>query len=631
MVSCPAPGNKSRQLLTPIRVRHSVQFGGTQLEKGTLPMPDLVPMPVSVVPLESDESDPTGVAFASPLVQALAEKLAQPLQVWVAESSGAELSDESYRLQVNQDGVQIVAPSELGALRGLATVSQLHTTGWLTQPSRPALRIEDAPRFGWRGLLLDPARHFLPIETLLKVVEGMWLLKLNVLHLHLSDDQGFRLNLVGFEQLASAHSYSEQDIARLVDHAAQHGVRVVPEIDVPGHVTHMLVAYPHLAPRSCVDSLAPTERFGVHPGCLDPSRESTYEFLERLLARVAHLFPDDYLHVGGDEVSPGWWQNDPDIQAFMAQRDLQDVGQLQNYFLGRVGEIVEGLGRRMLAWDEVLCTDMPYTVVQNWRGATTRNRAIKNNLPCVVSSGYYLDLHYPSSYHYGFDPGAAESDLLAYEDTWQRQFCMSHVAEGVEWTKPWREGAMGDLDTMTSDLIWGGEACLWGELVDNDTLPIRLWSRLPAVAERLWSLAECNSWEDFNRRWQSLKDHAPFELRARQTNQLTRLSGLTQAQAETAAWLQPALWYWRLLGQQTLQARLQGTELPQGRPYTVHTPLKKAVNFLSPDSSQALSLIDADKAHWLHCAKNWAQIPAAGWPEDMVLAVNALRHLGQHI
>ena len=487
---------------------------------------------------------------------------------------------ESFELRLTALRIDIRARSTWGALHALTTLRQLVTADTLPED----VHIVDHPRFAWRGLMLDVTRHFIPLPQLFAVVDGLQLLKMNVLHLHLSDDQGFRFGSEVWPRLASDDHYTKQQLRQLVAYAADRGVRVIPELDVPGHVNHWLLAYPEWG---CEKAL-PSQRFGVHPGCLDPTKELVFDALAKLFAEVAEVFPDRFVHVGGDEVKPKWWQRSERVQAFIAEHKLQDARGLQNYFLLRLQQILAGLDRQIIGWDEVLHEHMPDCVVQNWRGATTRDRALAVPRPCIVSAPYYLDLHFPADIHYRFDPEAEQNIWLQMEDDLATDLRLAHVAPALSWTHQWRQGAI-NLDDVANAQVLGGEACLWAELVDAVTLPMRLWSRLPAIAERLWSAADCTDVQDFYRRLNVMLDYPELSCSQHQHHCLQQL-GLTPAQINAVQWLEPTKWYSRLLGEQAMQARLQGSEMPQARPYTVATPLNRVVDFLLPESLVAQSL-----------------------------------------
>jgi hypothetical protein len=316
--------------------------------------------------------------------------------------------DEGYELVIDRSGVRLAAAAEWGVLRGLATLAQLCSAG----AAVPALRIVDQPRFPWRGLMLDVARHFIPLPDLLRTLDGMAIFKLNVLHLHLSDDQGFRFGSRRYPELASADHYSRDELSELVAAAADRGIRIVPELDVPGHTASWLAAHPEWG----CGTPRPTRRFGVHDECLDPTRPAVMAAVTGLFEELAEVFPDRYLHLGGDEVRADWWQSDPAVAAYMARHGLADAAALQSRFTADVAAAIAGLGRRALAWDEVLHPGLPSGLtVQAWRGVTARERALAAGCDCVLSAPYYLDLFYPADVHAGFDPAASLSELMTRE------------------------------------------------------------------------------------------------------------------------------------------------------------------------------------------------------------------------
>ena len=332
--------------------------------------------------------------------------------------------DESYLLDVARNGVTIRAASEFGALRALATLAQLASTTSDGQLSVRFVRIEDAARFPWRGLLLDSARHFLDVEALKRTLDGMASCKMNVLHLHLTDDQGYRLPSRAFPELPSTQHYSASELREVVEHAADLGIRVVPELDMPGHVTSWLTAYPEWGSSTA----EATTRFGVHKACLDPTREEVFLAIDRLLAELTEIFPDPCVHIGGDEVHPAWWSQDQRVTEFMREHDMSDVHDLRAYFNQRVGALVEARGRQVVAWDEVQHPDLPSQwIVQAWRGATARDRLLAQGNRVVMSGPYYLDLHFPVDVYYEFDPGAQQSDLIEREDALLEDPRLKHV------------------------------------------------------------------------------------------------------------------------------------------------------------------------------------------------------------
>lgn len=332
---------------------------------------------------------------------------------------------EQYHLHVTATEIILRAPAETGILRGLETLLQLVNNGQIA-----AVTIDDRPRFSWRGLLLDPARRFLPLPLLKRQIDIMAATKLNVLHLHLTDDQGWRFESKHYprlQQIGGADGfYTQAELKQLVRYAAERGIRIVPEIDLPGHTTALGAAYPEFMSQS--GPTQPERHWGVHPAVLDPANEQLYPFLQRLLAEVTAVFPDPYLHIGGDEVLSDHWLATPHIVAFMQQKQLNGAPALQAYFNRRVQHILQQLNRTMIGWDEVLDSNLPDSVlVQSWRGTESLYQAAAAGHKAILSTGYYLDQPQFAGYHYRNDPlpqAVAATDLTQLQQwsAWQFSF-----------------------------------------------------------------------------------------------------------------------------------------------------------------------------------------------------------------
>ena len=260
--------------------------------------------------------------------------------------------DESYQLDVSAEQAALTAATVVGAIRGLETFLQLQAAdgnGWFIQGAE----IRDAPRFHWRGLLLDVSRHFEPVEVIKRTLDGMAVVKLNVLHWHLSDDQGFRVESRTFPRLQQLGSdslfYTQEEIRDIVAYATDRGIRVMPEFDMPGHSSAWFVGYPELASGPGPFEIART--WGTFAPTMDPTRESTYKFLDSFIGEIAALFPDHYWHVGGDEVEPRQWKENPAIQALMKRHDIPNEVGLHTAFNKRLFAIVQKHGKIPVGWD----------------------------------------------------------------------------------------------------------------------------------------------------------------------------------------------------------------------------------------------------------------------------------------
>jgi hexosaminidase len=272
--------------------------------------------------------------------------------------------DESYSLDVSSSRAVLRAHSEVGTTRGLETMVQLLQSdagGFFL----PAVHIDDHPRFSWRGLLIDPARHWLSVDVVKRLLDGMAAVKLNVLHWHLSDDQGFRVESHVFPRLHQMGSegqyYRQSEVREIVAYAHDRGIRVVPEFDMPGHSHSWFIGYPQLA--SAPGPYKFKHYLGGDSVPMDATRESTYAFLDKFVAEMAALFPDKYWHIGGDEVDATPWDANPAIEAFKKRHGMKDNAALQAYFNQRLMRILQKHGKRMMGWDEIINPDLPKNIV----------------------------------------------------------------------------------------------------------------------------------------------------------------------------------------------------------------------------------------------------------------------------
>ncbi len=500
--------------------------------------------------------------------------------------------DESYLLEIDSVQARVMAATEWGVLRGLSTLAQLGVAA----TTLPGVSIADAPRFAWRGFMVDAARHFITVATLLRTLDAMALVKLNVLHLHLTDDQAFRFASRAFPELAARGSdgryYSEADLATIVAHAAERGIRVVPELDVPGHTTSWLAAHPEWGAGQVLQ--APSMRFGVHPACLDPTRDEVYAALAGLFDDVVRVFPDRFVHIGGDEVNPKWWRDSSDVQAFMRLHDIADIDAVQSLFNQRLADLLLERGRMLVGWDEIAHADLPRTsVVQSWRGGPSRDRAVAQGFDCVFSAGYYLDFFYPADLHYAYDPQSPAADLLALDARVRADPRLAHVRDGLGWASEFAGRSAVDAapGNLSEGRVLGGEACMWAELVTDDVFEVRVWGRLPAIAERLWSPRSVRDEADMYLRLARLRPMlaalADVDIERRQ-RALFSTVGIDAAELDALRDLfdaiEPVKWYSRLLGEAALRARVAGSNAAVERPYSVDTPLNCVVDYIDPAS-----------------------------------------------
>jgi len=376
--------------------------------------------------------------------------------------------DESYKLVVTSAGVEIDAATDVGAMHALETMIQL------IQPSGagyviPAITVDDKPRFRWRGLMIDCGRHFEPVAVIERTLDGMAAVKLNVFHWHMTEDQGFRMESKIYPKLTGVGSdglfYTQDQAREVVAYARARGIRVVPEFEMPGHSQAWLLAYPELASGSNPTDIR--REFGVSKFAIDPTRDETYVFIKGFLTEMAGIFPDEYVHIGGDEAPAPDWKVNPRIVAFMKSKGLKDNDALQAYFNTQVLEILKGLHKTMMGWDEVLTPELPKdVVVQSWRGVASLAKGAKLGYQGVLSAPYYLDGMRPAGVHYLADPIAPDSNLTPEETA----------------------------------RVLGGEVTMWAEQISGPTIDSRIWPRTAAVAERFWSAASVTDVNDMYRR-----------------------------------------------------------------------------------------------------------------------------------
>jgi len=364
--------------------------------------------------------------------------------------------DESYSLEVSPAGAKLNAANPLGILRGLQSFLQLVA---ITPDgfAAAAISIHDQPRFAWRGTMIDVSRHFIPLEVLKRNLDGMEAVKMNVFHWHLSENQGFRVESKRFPKLheqGSDNLYYTQEQARdLIAYARDRGIRVVPEFDMPGHSTAWFVGYPELASGAGPYSIE--RKWGVFDPAMDPTNEKTYKFLDEIIGEMTKLFPDQYFHIGGDEVNGKEWDANRKIQQFKKSHNFKSNDELQAYFSQRVQKIVTKHGKSVVGWDEVFVPGVPKDIViQSWRGQQSLAAAAQQSYHGILSNGYYLDLGWSAARHYAVDP---------------------------------MSGAAATLSDDQKTLILGGESCVWTEYMDPENIDSRIWPRNAAIAERLWS------------------------------------------------------------------------------------------------------------------------------------------------
>ncbi|KFF05614.1 beta-N-acetylhexosaminidase [Flavobacterium reichenbachii] len=425
----------------------------------------------------------TGMFFEQGFISRLNEVPTAQLQINCTKSGKIGLyEDESYHLDIKQNQITINAVSDLGALHGLETLLQmLQNTS--TSFYFPAAQISDFPRFTWRGLMIDAARHFQPIDVIKRNIDGLAAMKMNVFHWHLVDDQGWRIEMKKHPKLIELASdglyYTQEEIKNIVKYADERGILIVPEIDVPGHGSAILTAYPEIGSKvitlkggtaenniqgSAIATYGIERNAGIFSPTLDPSNPKTYQLLSEIFDEVCPLFPGAYFHIGGDENEGKDWDANPKIQEFKKKNKLATNHELQTYFTMQLVPMLKKHGKQLMGWEEIMTKNMSKdAIIHSWRGPNegmvagqSLVDAVKKGYKTVLSNGYYIDLMYPVGSHYLNDPMPKDATLTADEKA----------------------------------RILGGEATMWSELATASTIDSRIWPRTAAIAERLWSAEE---------------------------------------------------------------------------------------------------------------------------------------------
>jgi hexosaminidase len=396
-------------------------------------------------------------------------------------------------------------------------------------------------------LLIDSARHFMPLDVIKRNLDAMAAVKLNVLHWHLTEDQGFRVETKKFPELylqgSDGNYYTQDQIREVIKYAADRGIRVMPEFDMPGHATAWLVSHPEIGSGKPGETYKIERQAGIFDPTLDPTNEKTYKLLEAFFAEMSALFPDAYMHIGGDENEGKQWAANPKIQAFMKEKGIKNQDGLQQYFNQRILKFIEKDGKIMMGWDEIFQPEIPKNIViQSWRGPESLAKVARQGNQGILSNGYYIDLMFPASQHYVVDPIPANTTLTADE---QKR-------------------------------ILGGEATMWSEWVSSETIDSRIWSRMPAIAERFWSPREVNDVNDMYRRLSVIQNQLEELGLTHRKNQTMMLRRLTNNQDISAL--------------QTLVSVIEPVkeyQRYQQRPQTMLSPLTGLIDAANTDAPNA--------------------------------------------
>ena len=442
------------------------------------------------------------------------------IKLLLNDSDDSQLGKEGYTLSVTHTGIKIKANQPAGLFYGVQTLLQLlpsqieskvlvKNINWVV----PIIEIQDFPKLGWRGLMFDVARHFFTKDEVKQYIDAMSKYKYNVLHLHLTDDEGWRIEIKGYPKLTEIGAwnvkregefgdfipplaneprnyggfYTQEDIKELVRYAKDRFIEIMPEVDVPGHSLAAIASYPELSctPDAVNYKVRSGEKImdwsgGAPPkalldNTLCPANELAYSFMDSVISQLATLFPFEYIHLGGDEAPINFWQKNEQIKALMAREGIKNSTEVQGYFTRRVEKIVESKGKKMMAWDEVLEGGVsPTTAVMSWRGMKYGIEAALNKHEVVMSPTTYAYLDY------------MQSDVISEP----RVYASLRLNKSYEF-EPVPEG-------VDPQYIKGGQANLWTEQVYTiRQAEYMTWPRAFAIAESVWSPKDKKNWPEF--------------------------------------------------------------------------------------------------------------------------------------
>jgi len=425
-----------------------------------------------------------------------------------------DIGDEGYLLNIKKGTIELIANNPGGIFNGIQTMKQLIPVnpGYSSLIKIPGCEIKDYPRFEWRGLMLDVSRHFFSVDEVKAYIDKMSEYKFNTFHWHLTDDEGWRIEIKSLPKLTEVGAwrveryglfgdnrpypkkgeqptyggyYTQEQIKDVVAYAADRNITIVPEIDMPGHSMAALAAYPELSTRDEPKFVNPGSKFAEWYGdgqfkmlienTLDPSDEAVYEFVDKVFNEVAELFPGDYIHMGGDEAYHGYWDESSQVRRFMRKHNINDSHELQSYFVNRVGGIIASKGKKMIGWDEILEGELNEgSAVMSWRGMKGGIEAAKQGYKVVMSPTTFAYLDYTQGDH------SVENRIYA-DLSLEKTYAFEPVPEAAN-----------------PEMIMGGQGNLWTEVIP--TLQFAFYMTYPralSLSESLWSQKEDKNWENF--------------------------------------------------------------------------------------------------------------------------------------
>ncbi len=435
------------------------------------------------------------------------------IRISLHKKTVSELGNEGYSLKVTKNNIDLSANQASGIFNGFQTLKQLFPLISKGDTIKiTGCSIKDYPRFKWRGLMLDVSRHFFTVDEVKAYIDKMSEYKFNVLHWHLTDDQGWRIEIKSLPKLTEVGAwrverhgrfgknrtepklnekatyggfYTQEQIKDIVRYAQDRNITIVPEIDIPGHSMAALAAYPELSVKKESKYVAPGTKFAEWYGdgkfkmlienTLNPTDEKVYDFVDKVFTEVAELFPGKYIHMGGDEAYHGYWEEDQSVQKFMKKNKIKDSHELQSYFVKRVEKIISSKGKKMIGWDEILEGGLADgATVMSWRGMKGGIEAAKMGHEVVMSPTTFAYLDYSQGDH------SVENRIYA-DLSLEKSYTFEPIPKGVD-----------------SKYILGGQGNLWTEVIPN--LPYAFYMTYPrafALAETVWSPKENKDWNSF--------------------------------------------------------------------------------------------------------------------------------------
>ena len=431
--------------------------------------------------------------------------------LFTTTGSDATLGKEGYQLSVSRDNVKIMAPTAAGLFYGMQTVFQMlpaqiegNVTSSAVKWQLPGVEITDKPRFGWRGMHLDVARHFVPVEFVKKYIDNLAMHKLNTFHWHLTDDQGWRIEIKKYPKLTEVGAwrketlighnrdkphkfdgirhggiYTQEQAREIVQYAKERFITVVPEIEMPGHAKAAIASYPELGVTG--KSVEVGTHWGVFPDIFNVE-ESTFSFLEDVLTEVIDIFPSEYIHIGGDEAIKDQWKSSDRIQMRIKELGLKDEHELQSYFITRMEKFINSKGRKMIGWDEILEGGLaPNATVMSWQGEEGGIAAAQANHDVIMTP--------IQSLYFWWYQGDKKTEPLA-------------AGRFISLEKVYRYDPVPSVLTPEQGKhVLGAQACAWAEYMESPAkVEYMVFPRISALAEIVWSPKEGKNWNDFKSR-----------------------------------------------------------------------------------------------------------------------------------